>query len=95
MSDLLGVQVSEAMEPKTIPSDSRGEDEGVLRSAEPVEEEGHLVFGSKMMCPWCDTWRDILAYTRLQIPPDFPKQVTQIYKCGGEEGCKGLFALKE
>lgn len=49
--------------------------------------------GGRLMCPWCGRWQAATAYTRLLLPTDFIKQVTLIYKCNGQEGCKQLFAL--
>jgi hypothetical protein len=45
-----------------------------------------------LRCPWCGSWAHLETYTTLQIPPNFPKQTTVIYKCT-KTGCKMLFAL--
>lgn len=47
--------------------------------------------GKMMRCPFCGEWAPILSYTTLQMPPE-PSYCTQIFKHGGEGGCKALFA---
>lgn len=48
--------------------------------------------GNQLRCPFCGEWAPILSYTTLQMPPDHTGRCVQIYKHGGEGGCKGLFA---
>jgi len=66
--------------------------------AEPAPEavasgdEEPLLIGVMLMCPWCGHWKHVEAYITLMIPPNFPKQSSQIYKCS-QGGCKRLFAL--
>lgn len=57
--------------------------------------EEPLLIGRKLMCPWCGTWESLETYIVLQIPPLFSRQCTVIYKHGGPNGCKSLFALAE
>lgn len=64
----------------------------------PVREEDRapLRFGTKIRCPWCETWDPKDAYTQLQSPPHYSRtQCPPIYKHGGISGCKKLFALYE
>lgn len=94
------IKVSLSDEEQCATSGMPEEEESALLSGqleesllEPTDEEP-LVRGNMMMCPWCGGWQHVEAYTQLQIPPDFSKQATVIYKCSGERGCKSLFALK-
>jgi hypothetical protein len=49
--------------------------------------------GKSMRCPFCEEWHPILSYTRLQLPPNgHAGKCEQIFKHGGEDGCKALFA---
>lgn len=49
--------------------------------------------GRMLRCPFCEKWEPIESYTTLMLPYKFTRQVAQIYKHGGEKGCKALFAL--
>lgn len=70
-----------------------------LRWVSVDHESQSLIFerqGQKPMlqCPWCGEWRSRDSFTALQTPPNYPPpRTTQIYKCGGDEGCKKLFSL--
>jgi len=46
-----------------------------------------------MICPFCGTWHPIESYTTLMLPPHYTRECSQIYKHGGEDGCKRLFSL--
>lgn len=55
--------------------------------------EQELLHGRMLLCPWCETWDPLESYTALQTPPNFPLQCPPVFKHGGENGCKKLFAL--
>lgn len=47
-----------------------------------------------MRCPWCEEWAPRDSFIALQTPPNHPApQTTQVYKHGGVDGCKMVFAL--
>lgn len=49
---------------------------------------------SMLMCPWCEEWAPKDSFTALQMPSSHHEQLSVIYKHGGEDGCKKLFALR-
>lgn len=49
--------------------------------------------GRMLRCPFCDRWAPIESYTTLMLPPKYIRQCSTIYKHGGADGCKALFAL--
>lgn len=60
----------------------------------PSDEPPSLIMGRMMMCPFCEEWCPIETFTTLLMPIAHLQQTTQIYKHGGEAGCKALFALR-
>lgn len=48
-----------------------------------------LIDGTRMCCPRCKEWEDVLAYTPLGIIDEFIGETCQIYKC---PRCRWLFA---
>ena len=53
-----------------------------------------LLMGRMLRCPECGEWHPIESYTTLRMPALYPKLCTQVFKHGGEGGCKQLFALR-
>lgn len=53
-----------------------------------------LLMGRMLRCPFCEVWYPIESYTTLKLPARYAKRCTQIFKHGGESGCKQLFALR-
>lgn len=47
-----------------------------------------------LMCPWCEEWAPKDSFTALQMPSSHHEQLSVIFKHGGEDGCKKLFALR-
>lgn len=54
-----------------------------------------FIRGRRMYCPWCKDWDAFEAFITLQTPPEHEDHCPPIFKHGGEEGCKKLFALYE
>jgi len=56
-----------------------------------TEEGGHsLVRGHEIMCPGCESWADVLAYTPLQISSKYAAWVIAPLKC---PDCGHVFAI--
>ena len=47
-----------------------------------------------LMCPWCEEWAPQDSFTALNMPTAHQSQLSVIYKHGGPDGCKKLFALR-
>jgi hypothetical protein len=47
-----------------------------------------------LQCPWCEEWAPKDSFTALNMPPTRQEHLSQIYKHGGPDGCKRLFALR-
>ena len=61
-----------------------------------------LIEGRFMRCPRCRRKFDILAFKALEMPQEFKRDLTPVYKCpksaldeNGEHGCGFLFAPSE
>lgn len=52
-----------------------------------------LIRGSGIHCPWCHKWGRLEVFIQLRTPPDHLNECPPIYKHGGVDGCKGIFAI--
>lgn len=64
-----------------------------------TEEDAPLLWertGQKpmLLCPWCLKWAPQDSFILLQMPPSHNDELVPIYKHGGVDGCKHLFALR-
>lgn len=52
-----------------------------------------LILGTKMICPRCKTYRDILDYDRLEQNAEYEDETNAIYKCPrARGGCSYIFS---